>query len=74
MFKNGKNFEAITQYFNTRQKRYKIDAVQRSKEQIRHFFYRTWHKISKYISLPKGINHYNKQFYFLNKKLYQNRI
>jgi len=50
---NGKNFEAITQYFNTRQKRYKIDAGQRSKEQIRHFFYRTWHKVSKYISLPK---------------------
>lgn len=52
---NGKNFESITQYFNARQKRYKIDdgaTVQRSKEQIRHFYYRTWHKIIKYISLP----------------------
>jgi hypothetical protein len=53
--KNGKNFESITQYFNARQKRYKIDDgvnVQKSKEQIRHFYYRTWHKIIKYVSIP----------------------
>ena len=25
--------------------------VQRSKEQIRHFYYRTWHKIIKYVSI-----------------------
>jgi hypothetical protein len=54
ILKNGKNFEAITQYFNARQKRYKIDSAQRSKEQIRHFYYRTWHKIIKYISIPEG--------------------
>ena len=53
--KNGKNFESITQYFNVRQKRYKLDngvSVQKSKEQIRHFYYRTWHKVLKYISMP----------------------
>jgi len=52
---NGKNFESITQYFNVRQKRYKLDngvSVQKSKEQIRHFYYRTWHKVLKYISMP----------------------
>ncbi len=52
---NGKNFESITQYFNARQKRFKVDDgvyVQRSKEQIRHFYYRTWHKIIKYILIP----------------------
>ena len=56
LIKNGKNFESITQYFNARQKRFKLDegvvGAQRSKEQIRHFYYRTWHKIAKYISLP----------------------
>lgn len=29
-------------------------GVQRSKEQIRHFYYRTWHKIIKYIEIPKS--------------------
>lgn len=56
---NGKNFESITQYFNARQKRFKVDDgvyVQRSKEQIRHFYYRTWHKIIKYISIPQPKN------------------
>jgi hypothetical protein len=57
---NGKNFESITQYFNARQKRFKpsdessssgATSSQRSKEQIRHFFYRTWHKINKYIKI-----------------------
>jgi hypothetical protein len=56
-FKNGKNFESITQYFNARQKRFKVDGdgvsgVQRSREQIRHFYYRTLHKITKYVSIP----------------------
>jgi hypothetical protein len=54
---NGKNFESITQHFNARQKKYKVEDgggvnVQRSKEQIRHFYYRTWHKVIKYVSLP----------------------
>ncbi|CAF0748523.1 unnamed protein product [Brachionus calyciflorus] len=52
---NGKNFESITQCFNARQKKYKIDdvvSVQRSKEQIRHLYYRTLNKIRNYISLP----------------------
>lgn len=30
-------------------------GVQRSKEQIRHFYYRTWHKIIKYIEIPKNL-------------------
>ena len=52
---NGKNFESITQHFNASQKRYKTEdgvCIQRSKEQIRHFYYRTWHKIVKHISIP----------------------
>jgi hypothetical protein len=56
----GKNFESLTQYFNARQKRYKLDTnsdgalpcTQRSKEQIRHFYYRTWHKVAKYVTIP----------------------
>jgi hypothetical protein len=58
---NGKNFESITQYFNARQKRFtksdtdpttNTNGVQRSREQIRHFYYRTLHKITKYVSIP----------------------
>lgn len=30
--------------------------MQRSKEQIRHFYYRTWHKIVKYINIPLPAN------------------
>jgi len=34
-------------------------GVQRSKEQIRHFYYRTWHKIIKYIEIPKSTERKN---------------
>ena len=63
VLKNGKNFESITQYFNARQKRFKIDdgvsGVQRSREQIRHFYYRTLHKITKYVSIPMSKDNNN---------------
>jgi hypothetical protein len=29
-----------------------VSGVQRSREQIRHFYYRTLHKITKYVAIP----------------------
>lgn len=29
-----------------------MSGVQRSREQIRHFYYRTLHKITKYVAIP----------------------
>ena len=44
----GKNFDAMQQSFQTKKFR-------KNKEQIRTFYYRTWHKISKYIDFPKDL-------------------
>ncbi|XP_018010657.1 uncharacterized protein LOC108668038 [Hyalella azteca] len=47
----GKNFESIQAYFKTKiQKKGLPSAQAKNKDQVRFFYYRTWHKISKYIS------------------------
>ena len=48
----GKNFEAIQVFFQTRQKK-KSALVARNKDQIRTFYYRTWHKICKYVDFTE---------------------
>ena len=47
----GKEFDAIHQYLITRnKKKSQVNATNiKNKDQVRHFYYRTWHKISKYI-------------------------
>lgn len=53
----GKDFESIQWFMANRAKRKgSCEQVIKSKEQLRHFYYRTFHKISKYIEFPKGIN------------------
>ena len=44
----GKNFDAMQQSFQTKK-------FKKNKEQIRTFYYRTWHKISKHIDFPKDL-------------------
>lgn len=52
----GKDFEAIQWFMVNRAKRKggSCEQAVKSKEQLRHFYYRMWHKISKYIEFPKG--------------------
>lgn len=51
----GKDFEAIQRYFAVKSKKKNgAEAVMKTKEQIRHFYYRTWAKISKHLKFPAG--------------------
>ncbi|XP_050434295.1 uncharacterized protein LOC126841726 [Adelges cooleyi] len=52
----GKDFESIQWFMVNRAKRKgSCEQAVKSKEQLRHFYYRTWHKICKYIEFPKEI-------------------
>ena len=55
----GKNFEAIEKFLRSKKKN-------KNKEQIRTFYYRTWHKISKYVDFPEEYQHLKKR----SKELY----
>lgn len=58
----GKDFEAIQQYINNKFKKKSLpDSIAKTKDQIRHFYYRTWHKVSKYLKFSDGKMLY--QFY-----------
>uniref|UniRef100_A0A803T6T7 Protein cramped-like n=1 Tax=Anolis carolinensis TaxID=28377 RepID=A0A803T6T7_ANOCA len=47
---HGKDFEAIQNNIALKyKKKSKPASMVKNKEQVRHFYYRTWHKISKYI-------------------------
>lgn len=50
LYEHGKDFEAIQNNIAMRyKKRGKPANMVKNKEQVRHFYYRTWHKISKHI-------------------------
>lgn len=52
---HGKDFEAIQNNIAMKyKKRGKPAHMVKNKEQVRHFYYRTWHKISKYIDFANG--------------------
>ena len=48
----GKDFDAIQNCLYTRNKKKSLvnSTNVKNKDQVRHFYYRTWHKISKYLS------------------------
>lgn len=51
----GKDFDALQSYFlNQGKKRGLSDTMIKNKEQIRHFYYRTWLKISKHLKFSEG--------------------
>ncbi|KAG8145553.1 hypothetical protein E2320_012069 [Naja naja] len=53
--KHGKDFEAIQNNIALKyKKKSKPASMVKNKEQVRHFYYRTWHKISKYIDFDNG--------------------
>ncbi|XP_056870362.1 protein cramped-like isoform X2 [Takifugu flavidus] len=50
LYEHGKDFEAIQNNIAMKyKKRGKPAHMVKNKEQVRHFYYRTWHKISKHI-------------------------
>lgn len=52
---HGKDFEAIQNNIAMKyKKRGKPANMVKNKEQVRHFYYRTWHKISKHIDFANG--------------------
>jgi hypothetical protein len=58
----GKDFEAIQNHLASKVKGRKgapvppalPHLVPKNKDQVRHFYYRTWNKISKFLTFPKG--------------------
>ncbi|XP_056309188.1 protein cramped-like isoform X2 [Danio aesculapii] len=50
LYEHGKDFEAIQNNIALKyKKKGKPASMVKNKEQVRHFYYRTWHKISKHI-------------------------
>ena len=55
LFQYGKDFDAITNALIKKQrKRGDPEKHNKKKDQVRHFYYRTWHKIFKYIQFDDG--------------------
>lgn len=55
IFQHGKDFEAIQNNIALKyKKKGKPASMVKNKEQVRHFYYRTWHKITKYIDFDNG--------------------
>lgn len=53
----GKDYESIQWFMLNKGKRKgACELLIKSKEQLRHFYYKTWHNICQYIKFPKG-NH-----------------
>lgn len=51
VWQHGKDFDAIQNVLTQKlKKRCDSDTTVKTKEQIRHFYYRTWHKISSYVN------------------------
>ncbi|XP_021954461.1 protein cramped-like [Folsomia candida] len=66
---NGKDFDAIQNYLASKAKSRKSGAcgqyAPKNKDQVRHFYYRTWNKISKYLRFPDGMKKANQELYGL---------
>lgn len=62
----GKDFDAIQRYFEAKAKRKNLpEHTVKNKEQIRHFYYRTWHKISKHLRFPEEVKKATQELYGL---------
>ncbi|CAG2064135.1 unnamed protein product, partial [Timema podura] len=50
----GKDFESISNYFATKaRKKGMPESMSKTKDQVRHFYYRAWHKVSKHLKFPE---------------------
>lgn len=54
----GKDFDALQNLFQSHGKKQGLpENVIKNKEQIRHFYYRTWLKISKHLTFSEGLSY-----------------
>ncbi|CAL9693844.1 unnamed protein product [Knipowitschia caucasica] len=68
LYEYGKDFEAIQNNIAIKyKKRGKPANMVKNKEQVRHFYYRTWHKISKHIDF---VNVYSRTLKKSSQELY----
>nr|CAD7601086.1 unnamed protein product [Timema genevievae] len=63
----GKDFESISNYFATKaRKKGMPESMSKTKDQVRHFYYRAWHKVSKHLKFPEDPgNKHSKELYSL---------
>uniref|UniRef100_W5JZB1 Protein cramped-like n=1 Tax=Astyanax mexicanus TaxID=7994 RepID=W5JZB1_ASTMX len=67
LYEHGKDFEAIQNNIALKyKKKGKPASIVKNKEQVRHFYYRTWHKISKHIDF----NNYSRVLKKSSQELY----
>lgn len=51
----GKDFDSLQNYISNKQKKRGLpESSFKTKDQIRHVYYRTWHKISKHLKFSSG--------------------
>ncbi|XP_076377598.1 cramped chromatin regulator isoform X1 [Megalopta genalis] len=62
----GKDFDALQSYFLCQGKKKGLpDVMIKNKEQIRHFYYRTWLKISKHLKFAEDVKKTSQELYGL---------
>ncbi|XP_012269944.2 uncharacterized protein LOC105694136 isoform X2 [Athalia rosae] len=62
----GKDFDALQNYFSNQGKKKGVsENMIKNKEQIRHFYYRTWHKISKHLKFSEDVKKASQELYGL---------
>lgn len=62
----GKDFESVAQYISGKMKRRGVsDNFLKTKDQVRHFYYRSWNKISKFISFNTDVKKVVQELYLL---------
>ncbi|KAF7997059.1 hypothetical protein HCN44_005336 [Aphidius gifuensis] len=62
----GKDFDAVQTYFNIQgKKKGSQDNMIKNKEQIRHFYHRTWLKISKHLKFSDDVKKASQEIYGL---------
>lgn len=50
----GKDFDAITAYICAKMKKKGMPDNLKTKTQVSHFYYRTWHKLSKHVHFDES--------------------
>ncbi|XP_062956470.1 protein cramped-like isoform X2 [Cynocephalus volans] len=70
LYEHGKDFEAIQNNIALKyRKKGRPASMVKNKEQVRHFYYRTWHKITKYIDFDnvfsRGLKKSSQELYGL---------
>ncbi|CAB3237602.1 unnamed protein product [Arctia plantaginis] len=61
----GKDFDAITAYICAKMKKKGMPDNLKTKTQVSHFYYRTWHKLSKHVHFDENVKKVAQELYAL---------